>query len=172
MTLGRQNILTALFVAIPASLIIYTAMSWLERRDRVALLERVAQAQLNEVSREACENDPQWFLAGPRIGRPRPEERLQPDADVRLPRPKNDELPFEYFAYDEEFSPKSVAGSKFPDDMKRALRAPGAPRVVTSTFTGKLASGLQTAVATGWTGPCSYLLFRQPDPPGVAMSRT
>ena len=171
MTLGRQNILTALFVAIPAALIIYTAMSWLERRDRVALLERVAQAQLNEVSRDACENDPQWFLAGPRTGRPRPEERLQPDADVRLARPKNDELPFEYFAYDEEFSPKSVAGSRFPDDIKRALRQPDAPRVVTSTFSGKLGSGLQTAIVTGWSGPCSYLLFRQPGPPGTAVSK-
>jgi signal transduction histidine kinase len=65
-----------------------------------------------------------------------------------------------------------VAGSKFPDDMKRALRTPGAPRVVTSTFNGKLGTGLQTAVVTGWTpGPCSYLLFRQPAPPGTAMSR-
>lgn len=172
MTLGRQNVLIALFVAIPAALIIFTAINWLERRDRVALLERIAQAQLNEVSRDACENDPQWFLAGPRVGRPRPEERLQPDADVRLPRPKSDELPFEYFAYDEEFSPKSVAGARFPDDMKRALRSPDSPRVVTSGFTGKLASGLQTAMATGWTGSCSYLLFRQPDPPGVVMSKT
>ena len=172
MTLGRQNVLIALGAAIPAALMIFTAMSWLERRDRVALLERIAQAQLNEASRDACQNDPQWFLAGPRTGRPRPEERLQPDADVRLPRPRSDELPFEYFAYDEEFSPKSVAGSKFPDDMKRALRRPDAPRVVTSTFDGKLGSGLQTAVATGWTpGPCAYLLFRQPGPPGVAMSR-
>jgi signal transduction histidine kinase len=172
MTLGRQNVLIALFVAIPAALIIFTALNWLERRDRVALLERIAQAQLNEVSRDACENDPQWFLAGPRVGRPRPEERLQPDADVRLPRPKNDELPFEYFAYDEDFSPKSVAGSKFPDELKRELRRPDARRVVTSTFSGKLASGLQTAVATSWTpGPCSYLLFRQPGPPGVAVSK-
>jgi signal transduction histidine kinase len=38
---------------------------------------------------------------------------------------------------------------------------------VTTTFSGKLGTGLQTAVATGWTpGPCSYLLFRQPGPPG------
>ena len=35
MTLGRQNVLIALFVAIPAALIIFTAMGWLERRDRV-----------------------------------------------------------------------------------------------------------------------------------------
>ena len=172
MTLGRQNIFLALFVAIPAALLIFTAMNWLERRDRVALLERIAQAQLNEVSRDACENDPQWFLAGPRVGRPRPEERLQPDADVRLPRPKSDELPFEYFAYDEEFSPKSVAGSKFPDGLKRELRRPDAPRTSTSTFSGKSGSGLQTAVATGWTGPCSYLLFRQFDPPGGFVSKT
>ena len=43
---------------------------------------------------------------------------------------------------------------------------------LTSTFAGKLGTGLQTAVATGWTpGPCSYLLFRQPGPPGVFVSR-
>ena len=173
MTLGRQNIFIALFVAIPAALLIFIAMNWVERRDRVALLERIAQAQMNEVSREACENDPQWFLAGPRVGRPRPEERLQPDADVRLPRPKADELPFEYFAYDEDFSPKSVAGPKFPDDMKRELRRPDAPRASTSSFSGKSGGGLQTAVATGWTpGACSYLLFRQFDPPGGAASKT
>ena len=172
MTLGRQNILIALAVAIPAALVIFTAVNWIERRDRVVLLERIAEAQLNEVTREACENDPQWFLAGPRTGRPSREERLQPDADVRLPRPKGDELPFEYFAYDEDFSPKSVAGSKFPDDMKRALRRPDAPRIVTSTFAGKLGTGLQTAVVTGWTpGPCSYLLVRQPGPPGMFTSR-
>ena len=171
MTLGARNILSSLLIAIPAAFIIFMAINWLERRDRLALLERVAQAQLNEVTREACENDPQWFLAGPRTGRPRPEERLLPDADVRLPRPKADELPFEYFAYDDEFSPKSVAGSRFPEDMKRAMRAPGAPRVVSSTFSGKLGSGIQTAVATGWSGSCSYLLFRQPPPPGVATSK-
>lgn len=163
---------TALVIAIPAALLIFTMVNWLEKRDRIALLERIAESQLNEVSREACENDPMWFLAGPRAGRPRPEERLQPDADVRLPRPKPDEMPFEYFAYDEEFSPKSVAGARFPDDMKRALRAPNAPRVLTTTFSGRYGRGLQTAIATGWMpGACSYLLFRQPPPPGVAATK-
>ena len=172
MTLGRRNIFTALLIAIPAAFVVFTATNWLERRDRIALLERIAQAQMNEVTREACETDPSWFLAGPRQGRPRAEERNQPDADVRLPRPKADEMPFEYFAYDEEFSPKSTAGARFPEDMKRAMRAPNAPRVLTSTFVGKFGSGLQTAIATGWTpGPCSYLLLRQPPPPGVGTSK-
>jgi signal transduction histidine kinase len=171
-TLGRRNILAALILALPAALIIFTAVNWLESRDRTALLERIAQSQLNEVTRDACQNDPQWFLAGPRTGRPKPEDRLQPDADVHLPRPSATELPFEYFAYDEEYSPKSVAGPRFPDNFKRQFRAMGAPRILTDSYTGPMGTGLQTAIFTGWSpGPCSYLLFRQPPPPSVATTR-
>src|SRR5580765_7661323 len=110
MTLARRNILAAFVLALPAAIAILFGINWLERRDRAVLLETIALAAQNDVIRDACVNDPQWFLAGVRLGRPRPEERLQPDADVRLTRPSQDPMPFEYFAYDEEFAPSSVAG--------------------------------------------------------------
>ena len=167
MTLARRNIFTALVLALPAAAAVLFAINVLERRDRGALLERVAQAHLNEAIRDACVGYPQWFLAGARANRPRPEEQLQPDADVRLPRPSADPLPFEYFAYDEDFTPKSVAGPRFPETFKRAMRSSQPARIVTGTYSNALGSGVQTAVATSWTpGPCSYLLFRQLDPPG------
>jgi signal transduction histidine kinase len=171
-TLGRRNILAAIALALPAAFIVFAVANALERRDRTALLERIAQAQINDVTRDACQNDPMWFLAGPRTGRPKAEDRLMPDADVHLPRPNNAELPFEYFAYDEEFSPKSVAGpARFPDDMKRRFRAMGAPKMLTSTYASETGTGLQTAIATGWTpGPCAYLLLRQQPAPGVTLT--
>ena len=72
MTLARRNILVALVLALPASIVILWTMSWLERRDRTSLLETIALAHQNDVIRDACLNDPQWFLAGARTGRPRP----------------------------------------------------------------------------------------------------
>jgi signal transduction histidine kinase len=166
MTLGRRNVLAAIVLALPAALAVFAAVGWLETRDRIALLERIAQSNVNEVVRDACVADPQWFLAGPRTGRPRPEERLQPDADVHLPRPNADPLPFEYFAYDEEYTPRSVAGPRFPDALKRRMRTSPPERIVTGEYSNALGSGLQTAMMTNWTpGPCSILLFRQIDPP-------
>jgi signal transduction histidine kinase len=166
MTLARRNILAAFVLALPAAIAILFGINWLERRDRAVLLETIALAAQNDVIRDACVNDPQWFLAGVRLGRPRPEERLQPDADVRLTRPSQDPMPFEYFAYDEEFAPSSVAGPRFPDAFKRAMRTSPPERIVTGTYSNALGSGVQTAVATRWSpGPCSVLLFRQLDPP-------
>ncbi len=168
MTLARRNLLAAFALALPAAIAILYAVQTLERRDRTALLESIAQAHLNEVIHDACVADPQWFLAGTRIGRPRPEERLQPDADVRLPRPRPDPLPFEYFAFDEEFTPSSVAGPRFPDAMKRRFKQSTATRMVSDTYSNALGSGIQTAVMTNWTpGPCSILMFRQLDPPNA-----
>src|SRR3990172_7718265 len=173
MTLARRNILAALLIALPAAMAIYTGINQVERRDRKALLERIAQAHLTELVRDACVADAQWFLAGPRTGRPRPEERLQPDADVRLPRPSADPLPFEYFAYDEDFTPRSVAGPRFPDSFKRAMRSVPAEKIVTGEYSNALGSGIQTAVTTNWTpGPCSFLLFRQVDPPSRTLTKS
>src|SRR5690242_3145581 len=122
MTLARRNVLSALALALPAAIGILFVVNAIERRDRAHLLETLAQAHVNDLVRDACVNDPRWFLAGTRMGRPRPEEYLQPDADVRLPRPSADPLPFEYFAYDEDFTPTSVAGPKFPDALKRRMK--------------------------------------------------
>lgn len=167
MTLARRNILTSLVLAIPAAVAILFAVNALERRDRAHLLEALAQAFVNEPIRDACVNDPRWFLAGARMGRPRPEEHLQPDADVRLPRPSADPLPFEYFAYDEEFTATSVAGPRFPEGLKRRMRSSPPEPVASGIYSNALGTGIETAVLTKWTpGPCSVLLFRQLDPPG------
>jgi signal transduction histidine kinase len=167
MTLGRWNLIIALLLALPAALLAYYAAGWIEMRDRRALLERVAQAQLNDVTRDACQADPGWFLAGPRTGRPSLAERQVPDADVMLPRPRADEMPFEFFAYDEEFQPKSVAGPRFPEDLRRVMRTSPPQRVASGSYRSGEGPGLQTAILTNWTpGPCAVLLFRQPPPPG------
>jgi signal transduction histidine kinase len=171
MTLARRNILAALALALPAAILIVLTMRWLERRDRAALLETIALAHQNDVIRDACLNDPQWFLAGARTGRPKPEERLLPDADVHLPRPRADPLPFEYFAYTEDFSPSSVAGPRFPDELKRRMRTSPPERIVTVAYSNALGAGIQTAIMTNWVpGPCSVLLFRQLDPPNRVSS--
>ena len=105
------------------------------------------------------------------MGRPRPDEYLQADADVRLPRPTADPLPFEYFAYDEDFTPTSVAGPRFPDALKRRMKAYTPERVVSGVYANALGSGVEAAVMTRWTpGPCALLLFRQLDPPGRSAS--
>jgi len=171
MTLARRNILVALVLALPAAILILLTMGWLERRDRTSLLETIALAHQNDVIRDACLNDAQWFLAGARTGRPKPEERSMPDADVYLPRPKSDPLPFEYFAYNEDFSPSSVAGPRFPEELKRPMRTSPPERIVTRSYSNALGSGIQTAIATNWSpGPCSVLLFRQLNPPNRVSS--
>ena len=172
MTLARRNIFAALVLAVPAAVVIFTAVNWFEKRDRSALLERLAQSHVNEVIRDACVSDPQWFLAGTRTGRPRPEERLMPDADVHLPRPSAEPYPFEYFAYDDEFTPRSVAGPRFPEELRRRMRTSPPERIVTGDYSNALGSGIQTAIMTNWTpGPCAVLLFRQLDPPNRARTR-
>src|SRR6187401_349028 len=108
MTLARSNLLRSLALALVAAVLITTGVEWLRGRDRAATLERIAVAYQTEVVRQSCESDPLWFLAGPRTGRPRPEERLLPDADVRLPRPSSESLPFEFFSYDDQFTGTSV----------------------------------------------------------------
>jgi len=167
MTLARRHLLTSLALALPAALIVFFAVNWIEARDRVALLERAAEAHVSSIMRDACEQDARWFLAGPRLPRPSLAERQSPDADVTLPRPSADQLPFEIFAYDDQYSPSSSAGPRFPDTFKRLLRASTTLRQVSGEYDSKTGTGLQTAVVTGWTpGPCAILLFRQQPAPG------
>ena len=115
-------LLAGLIVALPAALILYWTRRAASRSASVAeTLERVSAAQLTEVTRESCESDPRWFLAGPRTGRPSAEDRQQPDADVRLPRPSAAELPFEFFPYDENFLGSSTASPRFPEVLRRVV---------------------------------------------------
>jgi signal transduction histidine kinase len=131
------------------------------------LLERTAEAHISSVMRDACEQDSKWFLAGPRANRPSLAERQAPDADVTLPRPSADQLPYEMFAYDDDFGSSSTAGPRFPDAFKRAFRASTSTKQVSGEYESKTGTGLQTAIATGWgQGPCAFLLFRQQPAPG------
>jgi len=170
MTLARSNLLRSLVLALGAAGLLFAVVEWLRARDRAVALERVVASYQTELARQSCESDPQWFLAGPRVGRPSAEARLQPDADVRLPRPSSDPLPLEVFAYDDQFAAASVAAPRFPDEFKRLMRAAQPVRLVSGSYSGKTGTGLQMARLTGWTpGPCAVLLFRmQPVPHHLA----
>ena len=166
MTLARRNMIASLAAALPVAIVLFVTAGWLQARERLVDLERVADAHVSSIMRDSCESDPQWFLAGPRSARPSAEDRQVPDADVRLPRPSAEELPFEFFPYDDQFVGTSVAAPRFPDDFKRAMRTSPPARKMTGEYTGRAGTGLQVAVLTGWTpGPCAALLFRlQPVP--------
>ena len=158
--------MAGLVVALPASLILYWSIQRLRHQELAQTLERVSASQLTEVTRESCESDPRWFLAGPRTGRPSAEDRQQPDADVRLPRPSAAELPFEFFPYDDNFLGSSTASPRFPEVLRRPFLVDPDLRQAMASYESSAGTGLQLARLTGWTsGPCAVLLFRtQPLP--------
>jgi signal transduction histidine kinase len=159
MKLRVRLLLTALLVAIPAAILINWVSGWLRARDAQQMLDRVVTAQLTDDTRERCDANANWFLAGPRPDRPTPQQLNAPDADVTAPRPPTQELPFEYFAYDGAFQPLSTAGPRFPADLRQTLRS-GARRA-SGTFESKEGTGYQAAVITDWQGSsCAVLLFR------------
>ena len=159
MTLRRRFLVTGVLVAVPVAAALYSGVQWLRTRDMTMALQRFVTSQVNDGVRAQCESDPQWFLAGPREPRPRPEERARPDADVLLPRPSTDPLPFEIYAYDEEFGADSTAGPRFPADLKRVLRSTSTSAI--APFVTSEGTGLQMAVLTGWKGSaCAVLLAR------------
>jgi signal transduction histidine kinase len=166
MHLRIRLLLASLVVALPAAALLYWSVQSLRDREAAQMLERVSAAQMTEITRESCEGDPRWFLAGPRTGRPTPEDRLQPDADVRLPRPSASELPFEFFPYGEDYLGSSTASPRFPEELRRRFQAAPPVREAMSSYESSAGTGLQIARLTGWTpGPCAILLFRmQPLP--------
>ena len=171
MILSRQHLLVSLALALPAAVLVLFAVNWLDGRERIALIERTAEAHMVDTMRDACLQDPQWFLAGPRLARPRLDERQIPDADVKLPRPSREQLPFEIFAYDDQYSPSSVAGPRFPDDFKRAMRSTSPATLTSGEYDSEKGPGVQAAIVTGWRGACSVLLFRQQPAPGRALTQ-
>jgi signal transduction histidine kinase len=159
MKLRVRLIVTALLVAIPVAIVVYVTIERLRARDLRLALDRVVTSQLTDDTRDSCDANANWFLAGPRPDRPTPQQLAAPDADVTAPRPQTQELPFEFFAYDGAFSPLSTAGPRFPTDLRRTLAA-GAKRAV-GPFETRQGTGLQEAVVTEWQGsPCAALLFR------------
>jgi len=171
MTLARAGLIRSLLLALVAAVVIFAAIQWLRARDREVALTRVAQSFQTELARQSCESDPQWFLAGPRVGRPRMEDRQIPDADVRLPRPSAEELPFEVFAYDDQYGASSAAAPRFPEDFKRAMRASPPAAMMLGSYASRQGTGQQLALATRWSpGPCAVLLFRAQPMPHQALT--
>jgi signal transduction histidine kinase len=172
MILFRRHLLMSLALALPAAMLVLLAVNWLNARERLALVERIAQAHIVDVQRDACLQDPQWFLAGPRLARPSLADRQMPDADVKLPRPSREQLPFEIFAYDDQYSPSSVAGPRLPDEFKWAMRSSPPAKLVSGTYESSTGPGVQAAIATGWSpGPCAVLLVRQQPAPGRGLTQ-
>ena len=171
MTLSRQHLAMSVALALPAAIVVLLAVNALQSREQLALIERVAQGHVVDVMRDACMQDPGWFLAGPRLPRPSLADRQAPDADVNLPRPSREQLPFEIFAYDDAYSPTSVAGPRFPDAFKNAMRGSPPVKLVSGTFAGDKGSGVQAAVLTGWQGSCAVLLVRQQMAPGRTVTQ-
>jgi signal transduction histidine kinase len=171
-TLRTRLLLSSLAVALPAALLLFWSVERLRSREAEQMLERASAAQLTEMTREACESDPHWFLAGPRTGRPTREDRLQPDADVRLPRPSANELPFEFFPFDENFLGSSTASPRFPEVLRQEMRGSPPVREAMASYESSQGTGLQIARSTGWTpGPCAILLFRTQPLPSHTLKR-
>ena len=169
MTLRRRLILICLAIAVVAAYVPYKATEWLRERDMTLAVQRFAASQMTDDVRARCENYPGWFLAGPRENQPTAAERAVPDADVFVKRPNPAPLPFEYFAYDTEFSPTSTAGPSFPREFKNKLKASNEP--VTAPWTSPSGTGVQVVRATGWAPSCAYVLFRLRPNPNLTTER-
>jgi signal transduction histidine kinase len=172
MTQTRRVLFASVGLAFAAAVLLLLVVERVRHADAAAALQRVAQGHQTDAVRDACEADPQWFLAGPRSGRPTMAERMLPDADVRLPRPSRDELPFEFFAYDDQFGGMSTAAPRFPDEFKRAMRSSPPSRSMYGTYESKSGTGGQFAALTGWSpGPCAVMLFRMQAWPNPVRTR-
>lgn len=159
MKLHVRLLIVALLASVPVSVLLYTVNEWMRARDMRLALDRFVVSQLTDDTRERCDANANWFLAGPRPAKPPRELLTGPDADATAPRPSVQELPFDFFAYDGGYQPLSVAGPRFPTDFRMALR--GGANKVAGRFQTKDGVGQQEAVLTGWTGsPCAALLFR------------
>src|SRR4051812_15210614 len=107
MKLRARLVISALVVAIPLAVVLFVLNDRARENERRTAFSRVVTGLLTDDLRDRCESNPNWFLAGPRPDRPRAEQLAGPDADVTAPRPQVQELPFEYFAYDEGYQPLS-----------------------------------------------------------------
>jgi signal transduction histidine kinase len=122
-------------------------------------IERVVAGQINAQVKERCESDSRWFLTGPLEGRPPNGIFIERTPDDLPPRPKVPPQPYELFAYDELFLGSSFGAPRFPEEIRRALRASSQP--AHSTYTGDFGTGAQVGIPTGWIGsPCMYFLGR------------
>lgn len=170
MTLRRSLLLGSVLAAAAVAVAGTVLTEGLRARDRTIQLERAAASAIVDHTREACEANPNWFLAGPREGRPTNEQLAQPDADVFTPRPDTAARPFEYFAFDEDFRGVSTAAPRFPDAFRIALKSGN--EFVTEPWKGPDGTGVQTARWTRWNASeCAILLFRAAPPPHQTLVR-
>ena len=170
MKLRPRLLITALLSAVPAAILLFLLVDGFRQDEQRLALERVVAGQITDDTRERCESNPNWFLAGPRSDRPTAEQLSAPDADVTAPRPRAQELPFEYFAYDDAYQPLSTAGPRFPAELRQALRS--GKKTITAPFDTSKGWGWQLAMTTGWEhSPCAVLLYRMRPLPGTASSR-
>jgi signal transduction histidine kinase len=168
--LWLKVIITGILLALPAAALVTWAVERVRARDMALALERVVTSLVNDQERDRCETDPKWFLTGPLEGRPPRDQPREPDPDGIGPRPKIVEMPFELFAYDEEFTGTSVAAPRMPPEVRRALRQTSSHVVV--PFDTPAGRGVQIGIWTGWSGgPCAIWLGRMRPRPGVTAGR-
>jgi signal transduction histidine kinase len=159
MTLRKQLMIGGAAAAVAVAVAGTFAIEVLRARDRRIALERASAAAVTEHAKDACDASPNWFLAGPREGRPSKEELAQPDADVYTKRPDTKPRPFEFFAFDEEFKGVSTAAPRFPDALRLALKSGN--ELASQAWTGPDGLGVETARWTAWRqSECAVLLFR------------
>src|SRR5215469_1629388 len=121
MTLERRLVLVSLVVALPVAGIVAESVASLRQRDLAAAVRRVVTSEVNVALRERCEGDPTWFLTGALEGRPRPTDP-KPGPDDIPPRPHLESVPYELFAYDDDYIASSPVGPRFPTAFKHAMR--------------------------------------------------
>ena len=170
MTLRRTLVLSSVVAAVTVAAVATIAIEMVRASDRAQQLERFVAASIVEHTREACEANPNWFLAGPRDGRPTKEQLALPDADVLTPRPDTKPRTVEFFAFDEEFRGVSTAAPRFPDSFRAALKSGN--EFVTESWSGPDGTGVQTARWTRWrSSECAILMFRAAPPPHQTWQR-
>jgi signal transduction histidine kinase len=170
MTLRKQLLLGSAAAATIVAIAGSVAIDMVRGRERRIQLERASAAAVTDHQKDACDSSPNWYLAGPREGRPSKEELAQPDADVYTKRPDTKPRPFEYFAFDEEFKGVSTAAPRFPDALRVALKSGNT--VASESWRGPDGTGVETARWTAWPkSDCAILLFRSAPPPHENLER-
>jgi signal transduction histidine kinase len=165
----RRLILISVLLSLTLAAVSLWGIERVRARDRVLAIERMAVSHTTDLIRARCEANPKWFLAGPRENAPSAALLADPDADVLAPRPDSKPRPVEFFAYDIEYVGQSTAAPRLPVEMRSALRR-GEP-YITIPFKTEEGTGVQSAIATHWDGPCAALLFRMHPPPGQWIER-
>lgn len=170
MMLRQKAVVTSLLVALPATAILAVVVERVRANDRELAVRRMVESQINDQVKERCESDPTWFLTGPLVGRPPGGVFVETLDNPLPPRPRVEPQPFELFAYDDQLAGSSSATPRLDPDIRQRLRFTR-ETVVTPHMT-EAGTGVQVAMATGWTGgPCAYLVGRMDAPPNQLRQR-